>query len=306
MIELMQELGQSQNLFQSLSALKSDTAVWSSLDESQQRIISSSIRKMEATGVGLNEVEKEAFNKLQLEQAELTTKFSNNVLDATKAFKLKIEDKEEIEGLPLSAVEYASKQAVGDGHTDSTPELGPWIFTLDMPSYLPSLKYLKSRRIRKILYKEFITRASRDDKNNSPIITRILQIKKLTSKMLGYDSYAEKSLTAKMALNIESVLKLTEMLREKALPVAQVEIADLKEFALNNGFLESLRAENAKIVGADVDDNETFSLWDVTYWSEKMREKKYEFEEESLREYFPLTKVLEGLFSLSERLFGIR
>ena len=303
-IEAMQVLGQSQNLFQSLSAIKSNNAVWGGLEESQQRIISSSIRKMEALGVGLNEVEKEVFNKLQLEQAELTTKFSNNVLDATKAFKLLILKKEEIEGLPVSAVEYASKQAVSNGHPDSTPDNGPWIFTLDMPSYLPSMQYLKNRSIRKTLYKEFITRASSDEKNNAPLISRILQIKKLTSKMLGYDSYAEKSLKAKMALNIESVMKLTEMLREKALPVAKVEMADLEEFALNNGFLENLRSENSKMTNPD--ESETFSLWDVTYWSEKMREKKYEFEEESLRAYFPLTKVLEGLFSLSERLFGVK
>ena len=304
-IEVMQELGQSQNLFQSLSALKSKDAAWSTLDESQQRIISSSIRKMEALGVGLNDEEKEAFNKLQLEQAELTTKFSNNVLDATKAFKLTIENKEEVEGLPASAIEYASKQAVGNGHPDSTPELGPWTFTLDMPSYLPCMQYLKSRRIRKILYTQFITRASTGDKNNAPIIARILQIKKLTSKMLGYDSYAEKSLKAKMALNIESVMKLTEMLREKALPVAKEEMIELEDFAMKNGFLENLRAENAKSA-TPADENEKFTLWDVTYWSEKMREKKYEFEEESLRAYFPLTKVLGGLFSLSERLFGVR
>ena len=293
-IEVMQELGQSQSLFQSLSALKSKDAVWSTLDESQQRIISSSIRKMEALGVGLNDADKDAFNKLQLEQAELTTKFSNNVLDATKAFKLTIENKEEVEGLPASAIEYASKQAVGNGHPDSTPELGPWTFTLDMPSYLPCMQYLKSRKIRKILYTQFITRASTEEKNNAPIIARILQIKKLTSNMLGYDSYAEKSLKAKMALNIESVMKLTEMLREKALPVAKIEMADLEVFANSNGFVSA------------ADEDEKFSLWDVTYWSEKMREKKYEFEEESLRAYFPLTKVLGGLFSLSERLFGVR
>lgn len=297
-IEIMQKLGQSQSLFQSLSALKSNTAVWSTLEESQQRIISSSIQKMEALGVGLSDGQKEEFNKLQLEQAELTTKFSNNVLDATKGFKLKIDLKSEIEGLPTSAIEYASKQAVNNGHTESTPDLGPWIFTLDMPSYLPCLQYLKNRRIRKVLYKEFITRASTEDRDNAPIIKRILQIKKLTSKMLGYDSFAEKSLKQKMALNIEAVMKLTEMLREKALPVAKLEMADLEIFASNNGFLENLRAEN--------DDNEKFSLWDVSYWSEKMREQKYKFEEEELRAYFPLKKVLEGLFSLSERLFGVR
>lgn len=297
-VKIMQELGQSQSLFQSLSALKAKDDVWSGLEESQQRIISSSLQKMEALGVGLTEEQKVEFNKLQLEQAELTTKFSNNVLDATKSFKLKIDLKSEIEGLPSSAVEYASKQAVSNGHTESTPELGPWIFTLDMPSYLPCLQYLKNRRIRKVLYKEFITRASSENRDNAPIIKRILQIKKLTSKMLGYDSFAEKSLKRKMALNIESVMKLTEMLREKAFPVACQEMADLEVFAKSNGFPEQLKSEE--------DTDEKFSLWDVSFWSEKMREKMYKFEEEELRAYLPLTKVLEGLFALAERLFGVR
>jgi oligopeptidase A len=216
-IEVFQGLGQSQPLFKALSALKSDQAVWATLEESQQRIVTSSIRQMESSGVGLKEADRVIFNKLQLEQAELSTKFSNNVLDSTKAFKLKVTNKGEVEGLPASAVEFAAQQAVAGGDLEATAEKGPWVFSLDMPSYLPAMQHLQSRTVRETLYKAFVTRASSEERDNAPIIKRILQIKNEMAKMLGYSSFAEKSLASKMAPSVESVLELTDMLRSKGL-----------------------------------------------------------------------------------------
>jgi oligopeptidase A len=287
-IEIYQKIGQSQALFNSLKHLKENEEIWNKYDNVQQRIVVSAIKQMESSGVGLDDSKREKFNKLQLEAAELSTKFSNNVLDSTKKFKLKLTNKNDIIGLPDSAKSFAAQQAVVAGDTQATAEDGPWIISLDLPSYLPVMQHLKNRKIRETLYKAYVTRASTDAHDNAPIIKRILQIKTEMAKMLGYKSIAEKSLSVKMAPSVDAVLQLTTMLREKAMPAALKELEELKVFAKKNGFEE-----------------DTIALWDLPYWSERLREAQYQFQEEELRAYFPLPKVLEGLFSLANRLFGV-
>jgi oligopeptidase A len=283
-IETYQKLGQSQPYFQALKKLKEKT-----LDEAQSRVVASAIRSMESSGVGLQESDRLIFNKLQLEAAELSTKFSNNLLDSTKAFKLLVESKDDIEGLPASALGLAAQQAKANGHPDATPENGPWLLTLDMPCYLPCMQNLKNRNIREQLYRAYATRASSGELDNSPIIKRTLQIKYEMAKMLNYESHAHKSLAAKMAPSVESVIELNRMLLEKAYPAAVKELEELQSFAEKEyGFTEKL------------------NLWDVPYFSERLREKSYEFQEEELRPYFALPNVLDGLFALAERLFDVK
>ena len=257
------------------------------LDGAQRRIITSSIRSMEASGVGLDEASRAGFNKLQLEAAELSSKFSNNVLDSTKAFKLKLTSAIDVEGLPDSAKALAAKQAVAGGDTEATPEKGPWVITLDMPSYLPAMQHLKNRDLRENLYRAFCARASQGDFDNAPVILRMMQIKQEMAQLLGYKNYAELSLSKKMAKSVDSVMELTEMLRDRSFPIAEAELANLKEFAKKGGFSHNLE------------------LWDIPYFSERLRESQYEFSEEELRPYFSLPAVLDGLFSLAGRLFGI-
>jgi oligopeptidase A len=157
-------------------------------------------------------------------------KFSNNVLDSTKAFKLVLSDPKDVEGLPESAKALAAQQAIGAGHADATKDNGPWILTLDMPSYLPSMQHLKNRDIREKLYRAFVTRASVDEVNNAEIVKRTLQIKDETSKMLGYKCYAELSLASKMASSIDEVLQLINMLQEKSYPFAVKEMEDFEKY----------------------------------------------------------------------------
>lgn len=290
-IEAYQKIGQSKPLFKALTALKERQSVWKDLDDAQRRIIDSSLRQMKTSGVGLEGADKERFNALQLEVAELSTKFSNNVLDATKAFKLRLTNKEDVDGLPSSALAAAAQFAVAQGEA-ATPENGPWIISLDMPSYLPAMQHLKSRDLREKLYKAYVTRASScsetsKDKDNEPIIRRILQVKKEMAQLLGYNNYAELSLASKMADSVDSVLALSEMLLSKAYPAAQKELEELKAFAKSKGF------------------NDELALWDIPYWSERLREAQYQFSEEELRPYFAYPNVLEGLFSLIKRLFGV-
>ena len=142
-IETYQALGQSKPIYQALKGLREDKAAWDKLEEAQQRIVTSSLRGMQDSGVGLLDNQRESFNKLQLELAELSTKFSNNVLDSTKAFKLRITDVSEVEGLPSSALALAAQRAQAEGDKEATATAGPWVITLDMPSYLPAVQHLK-------------------------------------------------------------------------------------------------------------------------------------------------------------------
>jgi oligopeptidase A len=194
-------------------ALREDTAAWDKLEEAQQRIVASALRGMVHSGVGLEDTQREHFNKLQLELAELSTKFSNNVLDSTKAFKLRLTDAKDVEGLPTSALELAAQRAKTEGDAEATAAAGPWVVTLDMPSYLPAMQHLKNRDIREKLYRAYATRASSGDNDNAPVITRILTIKRELAQMLGYKSIAEKSLASKMAPSVDAVMQLTDMLQ---------------------------------------------------------------------------------------------
>jgi len=159
--------------------------------------------------------------------------------------------------------------------------------TLDMPSYIAAMKFLKSSPIREKLYRAFVTRASAGDVDNGPVLAEILKLRERSSKLLGYDTYADQSIAAKMASDVGAVDKLTADLFAKARPAAEKELAELQEFAESKGYGGKLK------------------LWDVTYWSERLKEERYAYDEEALRPYFSLPKVLDGLFGVASRLFGI-
>lgn len=284
-VQAIQMFGQSRPLYDSLRSIQQNSNVWKSLKEPQQRIVNSSILSMQQSGVGLEDTQREEFNKLQLEAADLSTKFSNNLLDSTKAFKLKITDKEKVKGLPPSALALGAQQS-GE---DATAENGPWTLTLDIPSYLPSMQHLQDRLLREQLYRAFITRASSGDTDNSGIILRTLQVRKKMAHLLGQKNWAEVSLLKKMAPSVQAVTELSLMLREKSYPGAQKELAELQAFAEKDyGFQGPLQ------------------LWDIPFFSERLREKLYSFSDEELRPYFPLPEVLKGLFKLATRLYDIK
>merc|ERR1719247_1892312 len=257
-----------------------------SLDEAQTRILDSSLMSMKLSGVGLEGEEKERFNAIRLELGDLSTQYSNNVLDATKAYSLTLTDKAQVEGLPPSALELAAQRAAADEETSgATPEAGPWKLGLDMPAYLPAMKFLKDRGVREKLYRAFVTRAGEE---NTPLLDQILSLKQQQAKLLGFGSYAQMSMARKMADDVAAVDELHDMLLAKALPAAERELAELTAFARKGGFEE-----------------EKLALWDVPYWSERLSEETFGFEEEELRPYFALPNVLDGLFGLCGRLFGI-
>jgi len=281
-VEFISRLSQSKPIYEAFSSLRQGES-WGQLDEAQQRIVEASLRDAQLAGVGLAGEKKDRFNAIQLELAEITTKFSNNLLDATKAFQLKLTTPEDIAGLPPSLLSLAAQTARTQGETNASTETGPWVITLDFPSYFPFMKYSDNRELREKLYKAYVSRADLGELDNNPLIDRILQLRQEQAHLLGYSTYAEVSLARKMANSVDEIEKLLDNLRQVSYEAAKQDLEALKTFA-----------------GTD-----DLKHWDIAYWSEKQRQAKFNFSAEELRPYFPLPRVLEGIFSLAKRIFGV-
>ena len=281
--------GQSQVIYQALEQLQKQNE---QLDSAQQRILAAELRDMQLRGVGLDGSEQEAFNQASQELAELSTRFGNQVLDATNSWTLKLSQPEDVDGLPASLLDQLAQAARQAGDSDATAEAGPWLLGLDMPRYAPFLQYSRQRSLREQVYRAHVSRASGQaghPLNNWPLIERILTLRGEQARRLGYANWAEVSLAAKMANSESAVEALLEELRAAAYPVAQQELEALASCARRHGAAEA----------ADL------KPWDVSYWAEKLRQESFELDSEALRPYFPLPLVLEGLFDLCSRLFGI-
>ncbi|MGK7906959.1 MAG: M3 family metallopeptidase [Synechococcus sp.] len=288
-VELYTRFGQSKALYLAFKALRQGE-VWTELDEAQQRIVEASLREAELAGVGLEGEAQKRFNEIQMELAKLATDFSNHVLDATKGFSLTLTQPEEVDGLPPSLLSLSAQSARAAGEDNATAEAGPWRITLDFPSFGPFLKYSTRRDLREKVYRAYITRASSGELDNAPLIDRILELRQEKAKLLGFDSFAELSLASKMAPSVEAVDRLMEELRVASYDAAVEDLANLKAFAAAKGAAEA----------------EDIKQWDTSFWSERQREEKFAFNAEELRPYFPLPRVLDGLFSLCDRLFNVQ
>ncbi|KAG1711574.1 hypothetical protein DVH05_008823 [Phytophthora capsici] len=285
-IQTVTEASQSKTLYGAYLAIR-ESDEWNKLELAQQRIIELSLRSATLSGVGLEGEEKEKFNKLKLRAAELSTKFSSNLLDATKAYSILITDKDELEGLPPSLLQMFAQSARDEGHSGASPENGPWRVTLDPPSYVQFMKYSANRSLRETLYRAYATRASGESFDNEVIINELLEIRKQIAQLLGFNSFAEVSISKKMAPSVEQVEKMHHDLREKCIAIAHEEVNIVAEYAKQHGQTEPL------------------APWDLGYWSEKLKAEKYLFTDEEIKPYFPLERVLDGLFSLTSRLFGV-
>ena len=278
--------GQSRVLFEALRTLQSQGG----LDATQERILTAELRDMELRGVGLEGAAQEAFNAASQELAELATGFGNRVLDATNAWTLRLTDPAEVEGLPESLREQLAQAARDAGDGQGTAAEGPWLLGLDMPRFGPFLKYSRRRDLREIAYKAHVSRASGETDGNWPAIERILTLRRQQAHQLGHGSWAEVSLASKMAGSVTEVEALLEDLRTAAYPVALLELEALRACAAREGAAEA----------ADL------KPWDVSFWAEVRRQEAFDLDSEALRPWFPLPRVLDGLFGLCDRLFGLR
>jgi oligopeptidase A len=318
LVQFANQISQSQIIYNALKRLRASEG-WNELVPAQQRIVEAALRDAELSGVGLTGDDKAKFNEIQQSLAELSTQFSNHVLDATKAFSLMLTQPEEVAGLPPSLLSLTAQSAREAGLADATPESGPWRITLDMPCYIPFLRHAQRRDLRERLYRAFVTRASSGEWDNAPLIEQILALRKQQAALLGFENYAELSLARKMAPSVAAVEALIEELRSASYGAATRELADIRAFAqsyTDDAYTDE-EASNEKTDLDTSDDSKAATTalgaeasvdvkqWDLPFWSERMRERQFDLNDEALRPYFPLPRVLEGLFGLAERLFGI-
>ena len=283
-------MSQSKPIYQGLKQLRASRE-FAGLNDARKRIVEKKIQAAEHAGVGLEGKNKERFNEIINRKSKLATDFSNNVLDATKAYELIITARADTEGWPnnlrqLAAQSYAKEK--GQPGQKADPENGPWRITLDYPSSGPFLQHSRNREQRRQVYHASVTRASGEKFDNSEIISELLKLRREEAQILGFKTFAELSLDTKMAPDVAAVEKMFKELEEPARPIAVQELEELKKMAADSGQREPL------------------AHWDMAFWSERLREKLYDFTDDQLRPYFPLPRVLEGLFSLAERLFGIK
>ncbi len=281
-VEYYTELGQNLALFDKYKALKSSPD-YANLDAAQRTIIDNEIRDFRLSGAELSDQNKKRFGEISAALAQLSTKFSENVLDATNAYALYVENEAELAGIPADVLEAAREDAKKDGKTG-------WKLTLRAPSYIPVLQYADNRTLREQLYHAFVTRASEFGKaelDNTPLIGEILKLRREAAQLLGYANHAEVSLVPKMADSPQQVLDFLNDLAAKALPFARRDYAELKAFA-------------ASEIG--LDDPQS---WDVAYVSEKLRVQRYAFSDQEVKQYFPEGKVLEGLFRVVSTIYGL-
>jgi oligopeptidase A len=278
------ELSQNEKLFHAISSLEKSPE-FETLAPAQRKIIENEIRDFRLAGVHLPEDKKARMAELQQQLSRLMTTFSENLLDATHAWTLHVTDQRQIEGLPAQATQLAVDNAKQRG-------LPGYVFTLDYPSYSTAIKFIKNREIRKTLYEAYATRASDRGPDagkwdNSPIMDDILRIRNEIAHLIGYKSFAEYSLATKMAKTPDEVLHFLHDLLARSKSIAEAEYNEVMELAKT---LDGITA---------------VEVWDFAYYSEKLRESKFNFSQEDLRAYFPIEKVLAGMFSLVNKLYGI-
>ncbi len=286
--EFSASLGQNLALYEKYKAIAAGPE-HQSLTDARKTLLEHELRGFRLGGAELDEAQKPRFAAIQEEQANLGKAFSDHVLDATNAYALFIEDRSRLNGIPADALEAAQAAAEKDGKPG-------WKFTLHFPSYFPVLQYADDRTLRQTLYEANVTRASelseynngKPEWDNTTNMVEQLALRQEEAVMLGYGNFAELSLVPKMAESPEQVLTFLEELADKARPFAEADWAELQAFARETLGLDAL------------------APWDIAYASEKLREQRYAFSEQEVKQYFPEPQVLAGLFDVAQSLFAVR
>ncbi len=297
MVDLDLKLGQNKILYLGLKSWQTDKAAWSQLTRQQRRIIEKRILAAEHSGVALQGEARDRFNVIEKELSRLATTFSNQLLDATKDFALNLTSADEVDGLPHHARELAAHEYARRNKCDANVEHGPWTVTLDGPSFIPFMEFSRRPDLREKLYLASIKRASFGERDNTPLISQLLRLRREKAQLLGFKTYAEFSLSSKMAPSVADVRGLLERILAVALPAAHLDMDDLKAFRSANPALDGKRADG--VVSKDL------AHWDVAFWAERVKESRYQYSEEELRPYFPLERVLDGLFDLVRKVFRV-
>ena len=276
------ELGQNLAIFVKFKALR-ESPEYAALNQAQRRIVDNDIRDFRLSGAELPEAEKPRFQQIQEELAETESKFSENLLDATNAYGEYVTDEAPLAGIPEDERQAAASAAEKEGKPG-------WKFTLRAPSYQPVMQYADNRELRARMYRAYATRASelgQPELDNSALIEKILALRAEEARLLGYANYAELSLVRKMAKSPQQVADFLREIAAKARPFAEQDIAELRTFASAELGLAKLES------------------WDLAWASEKLKQKRYAFSGDEVKQYFPEPQVIRGLFRVIETLFGV-
>ena len=282
------DLSQDERLYNKYKAIQA-SADYASLSPAQKKIIENEVRGFKLGGAELPPAEKARFKEIAEQLSKLGSKFEENILDNTNDFKQIVADASELTGLPEDALQAAAEAAKAEGQSG-------YLFTLHFPSYMPVMQYCDNRALRETLYRAYATRASEFSKpgedgkplwDNTQLIADLLKLKQEEAQLLGFSNYAELSLATKMAESPKQVTDFLDTLAKRAKPYAEKDMAELKAYAEKLGFSE-------------------MQAWDVAYVSEKLREEKYAFSDQEVKQYFPENKVLAGLFKVVETIFGVQ
>ncbi|MGX5837063.1 oligopeptidase A [Aeromonas piscicola] len=283
--EFQTYVGQHEGLYQAYREL-AESDDFPLLSGAQRKEIQNTLRDFRLSGIGLPAEAQQRYGESQARLSELASRFSNNVLDATQGWTRLVTDEADLTGLPQSAQAAARQLAEQKGQQG-------WLFTLDIPSYLPVMMYADNRALRAELYEAFTTRASDQGPNagkwdNSAIMTELLSLRRELAQLLGFGNYAELSLATKMADKTEQVVGFLSDLAAKSLPQGKAELEEIRTFAAEQHGQSELAA------------------WDLPYYAEKLKQHKFSISDEQLRPYFPANKVVKGLFEVVRRVFGIK
>ncbi|MEW7992896.1 MAG: oligopeptidase A [gamma proteobacterium symbiont of Ctena orbiculata] len=256
------------------------------LDRAQRKLLQNALLDFHLSGVDLEEDKKQRFKEISQELSQLTTKFEENLLDATNAWSKLITDESDLQGLPESALALARQTA-------AQRDQEGWLLTLEYPSYLPVMTYADDRQLRREIYEAFATRASDQGPHagqwdNTEAMERILELRHEQAGLLGFSNYADRSLAKKMARSSDEVIAFLTDLAERSRTQAERELNELREFTSERYGFDDLQA------------------WDIGYYAEKLRQARHNISQEELKPYFPETRVLPGMFAVVERLYGIR
>ena len=278
------EMGQNEVLYRAYKQI-ADGPEYARLDTAQRKIIDNALRDFRLSGIALDPAQRERYKALMQELSSVQAKFEENLLDATNAWKLQITDKARLDGLPDSAIGLAKQTAEREG-------VDGWLLNLEFPSYYPVLTYADDRELRREVYTAYVTRASDEGPNagkwdNGPLMEQLLALRHEAAQLLGFANYAERSIETKMAQSTDQVMKFLSDLAERSLPKAREDLDAVRKFAREQHNADNLES------------------WDISYYSEKLRQHQYAISQEELKPYFPETRVLPGMFAVVQRLYGL-